>query len=134
MGLVLFLHLDGTLVDVFVQADAGRDARVGADDIRGRYRGAAQQIGRDARLQRRVGSNCALDNQISIIFRETYVEDRWRIAALTTSCTGIIIRRAGRVVVVSAGIGRRVGYIVGGQLATLTRFLRIGVCVSREPK
>lgn len=51
------------------------------------------------------------------------------IAALTTSCTGIIIGGAGRVVVVSAGIGRRVGYIVGGQLATLTRFLRIGVCV-----
>lgn len=66
VALVLFLHLDGTLVDVFVQADAGRDARVGADDIRGRYRGAAQQIGRDARLQRRVGSNCALGNQISI--------------------------------------------------------------------
>lgn len=64
---------------------------------------------------------------------EIYI-DRWRIAVLTTSCTGIIIRRAGRVVVVSAGIGRRVGYIVRGQLATLTRFLRIGVCVSRERK
>lgn len=54
--LILFLDFNGTLFDIFVQADAGCDARIGADDIRGRYCGAAQQIGGDARLQRRVGS------------------------------------------------------------------------------
>lgn len=56
-----------------------------------------------------------------------------RCKLLTTACARIIVRGAGRIVVVSSGIGRGVGYIVGGQLAALTRLLRIGICVSCEP-
>lgn len=74
MCLILFLDFNGTLFDIFVQADAGRDARVGADDIRGRYCGAAQQIGRDARLQRRVGSYLNWNGQSEYYFSIYYIE------------------------------------------------------------
>jgi len=53
---------------------------------------------------------------------------------LTASSTRVVVGGARRVVVVTPGIGRGIGYIVGGQFAALTRFLRIGVCISREGK
>lgn len=49
---VFFLNLDGTFIDVLVQANAGRDAGVGADDVRSGDGAAAQQIGRNACFQR----------------------------------------------------------------------------------
>lgn len=93
VGLVLFLDFNGTLFDIFVQADAGRDTRVGADDIRGRYCGAAQQIGRDARLQRRVGSYLnwigQSEHYFSIIiqsYRDTYDFLHWDYCSSRWAC------------------------------------------------
>lgn len=102
------LDLHGALF-FFLQTDSRCNARVGVWDA-GRIHDAARSIRHDAQLG---GVRC----------RPQYCTVRPLVGIWL-----IIVGRTRRVVVLTAWVWRRVGHVVGWQLASLTRFLRIGIC------